>query len=78
MLPQAATEGVLQKKVFWNILEYSQENTCVGSLFNKVAACNFIKEDSITGVFLWILWNFKNICFEERQWMAAYVLSEIQ
>ena len=29
-LQEAATEGVLQKKLFLEILQYSQENTCAG------------------------------------------------
>ena len=34
---EAATGGVQLKKVFLNILEISQENTCIGAFFNKVA-----------------------------------------
>ena len=30
--PEAATRGVLYKKLFLEILQYSQENTCVGVL----------------------------------------------
>ena len=49
---EAATAGVLKKKLFFKISQYSQENNCVGvwgskSLFNKVAglqACNFIEK----------------------------------
>ena len=49
---EAATGGVLYKKVFLKIYQISQKNTCVGvwnykeSLFNEVAAnqaCNFTK-----------------------------------
>ena len=43
------------KKLFLKILQYSQENTYVGVTFNKVAelqACNVIKRDTNTGVFL--------------------------
>ena len=41
-LPEAATGSVLQKrcsskKVFLKICQNSQENTCVGIFFNKVA-----------------------------------------
>ena len=61
------------KKVFLEVSQNSQENTCARvSFFNKAAAwkhlcqslffdkvANFIKKrDSGTGVFMWILWNF--------------------
>ena len=42
------------KKVFLEISQNSQENTCARvSFFNKVAgkACNFIKKESLTQVF---------------------------
>ena len=45
--PEAATGGVSVKKVFLKVLQYSQKNTCVESLFNNVASlktCNFIKK----------------------------------
>ena len=43
---EAATRGVLQKKVFLKITQNLQENTCVGvSFLTKLhAACNFIKK----------------------------------
>ena len=44
------------------------------SSFNKIAglhACNFIKRDSNTGVFLSIFELFKNACFEEYLPAAA-------
>ena len=51
--PEAATGGVL--KVFLEILQNSQENTCTQSLFfNKVAGletCNFIKRETLAQVF---------------------------
>ena len=55
--------------MFLNILKTSQENTCVGVAFNKVAGlktCNFIKKDSKAGGFYGIFQNFKNTCFEEH------------
>ena len=58
---EAATGGVLWKKLFLKISQYSQENTCVGVSFNKTAGlkpCKFLKRDSNVGVFLWILRNF--------------------
>ena len=32
-ITEAATGGALWKKVFWKILQISQENTCVGVSF---------------------------------------------
>ena len=32
-IPEAATGGVLQKKVFLKIMQISQKNTCVGVSF---------------------------------------------
>ena len=38
MMTEAATKGVLHKKLFLKILQNSQENTCARvSYFNKVA-----------------------------------------
>ena len=59
---EAATRGVLCKKVFLEISQNSQENTCdrVSFLIKLQAwALQFyLKRDSGTGIFLWILWNF--------------------
>ena len=33
--PEAATRGVLQKKLFLKISQYSQENNCIGISFKK-------------------------------------------
>ena len=54
---EADTGGVLSKNLFLKISQYSQENICVGSLFNKVEGLTG-KRDCNTGVFLWILRNF--------------------
>ena len=45
---EAATRGVLWKKLFFKILQYSQESRRFAT---------FLKTDSKTGVFLWILQN---------------------
>ena len=47
---EAAAKGVLCKMMF---LEISQN-----WLQNFHEFHNFIKKDAVTGVFLWILWNF--------------------
>ena len=46
---EAATSGVLWKKVFLKIYQNSQDNTCIGTSFLK--ACNFIKKGIPTQVF---------------------------
>ena len=48
---EADTGGVLSKNLFLKISQYSQENICVGSLFNKVEGLTG-KRDCNTGVFL--------------------------
>ena len=64
---EAAAHSCSSKKVLLKISQNSQKNTCVGVFFhNKVAgieACNFIKKDSNSGVFLWTFKDFKNSCF---------------
>ena len=49
------------KKVFLEILQNSQENTCARVSFLiklQADACNFTEINSGPGVFLWILRNF--------------------
>ena len=50
---EAATGGVLQQKVFLEISQNSQEDTCASVSFsNKVAGpCNFIKKETLAQVF---------------------------
>ena len=51
---EAATKYILREKVFLEISQNSQENTCARVPFLiKLQAW-----DSCTGVLLWILWNF--------------------
>ena len=51
-IKEAATRGVLQEKVFLEILQNSQENTCTRvSFFTKLQACNFIKKETLALVF---------------------------
>ena len=40
-----------------------------GGLYKK--AGTLLKRDSNAGVFLWILWIFKNTYFEEHLWITA-------
>ena len=53
-MSEATTEGVLHKKLFLKISQNSQENTCA-----RVPFLILIKNDSGTGIFLWISGNFQ-------------------
>ena len=58
---EAVTGDALWKKVFLQILQISQENTCVGVFFYEVASlqpASFLKRDSNTSALLWSLQNF--------------------
>ena len=56
LYPEAATGGVLQEKVFLEILQNSQENTCARvSFLIKLQAWG---SDSVMNVSLWILRKF--------------------
>ena len=58
---EAATGGVLQKKLFLKVSQYSQENKCVSLFLIKLqvfSPASLLKRDSNTGVFLWILQIF--------------------
>ena len=57
--PGAATGSVLLEKVFLEIQQHLQENTCARVPFLiKPQVCSFIKKETGTGVFLSILQNF--------------------
>ena len=64
---EAATRGVAQKKLFLNILWYSQENTGVGVSFlikrQAVSPATLLKKDSNTDIYLWISANLLNTYF---------------
>ena len=50
---EAATGEVLWEKVFLEISQNSQENTCASLFFNKLYAppCNFIRKETLAQVF---------------------------
>ena len=57
-----------------NFFNIHRKTPVLESLFNNIAglqACNFIKRDSNTDAFLWILRNFRSTYFEEQLRMAA-------
>ena len=56
----------LQNRCSWIIHKFHRKKSVLESLFNKVAVlriCDFIKEDSGTGAFLWILWIIQEHLF---------------
>ena len=71
---EAATGGILQKKLFLKISQNSQKNTCsrVSFLIKlKALACYFLKKDTLTLVFSCEFYEiFKNTFFTEHlQWL---------
>ena len=52
LISEAATGGVLRKKVFLKILQNSQENTCAKVSFLIKLQANLIKKETLAQVFL--------------------------
>ena len=65
---EAATEGVLLKKVFLEISKNLQENTCARvSFIIKLHAWNFIKKESVAQVYCYEFCKIsKNTFFTEH------------
>ena len=57
-ISEAAIGSVPLEKVLLGISQNPQENTCARVSSKKVAGWGFIKNETGTGVFLWILRNF--------------------
>ena len=72
---EAATGGVLLKKVLLKFSQNSQENTRVGVSFLiklQASACNSIKKrDCEIGIFLWIWEIFNNTFFDRTPLVIA-------
>ena len=52
--------------MFLEVLQYSQENTCGGVSLKFLAACNFIRKETLAEVFFFKFCEiFKNTYFEE-------------
>ena len=65
---KAAARMCSSKQTFLKILQYSQENTCVGVFFfflklHAWKSATLLKWDSSTGVFLWIFRSFQEQLF---------------
>ena len=70
---EAPTRVVLWKKVFLEILQSSQENTCARvSFWIKLQAWNFIKKETLAQVFSGEFCEIsKNTFFTEHLWTTA-------
>ena len=73
--PEAATRSILQEKVFLEISQNSQENTCARVSFLiklQALACNFIKKETPTQVFSCEFYEIsKNTFFTKHLWATA-------
>ena len=68
--PEAATKGVPCKKVFLEISQNSQENTCVR--VSSLMACNFLKKETLAQVFSCEFCEIsKNTFFTGHLWTTA-------
>ena len=79
LLPEAATRGGPQIKLFLEISQNLQENICARVLLSKVAVLGLqlhLKRDSGTGVFLRILQNFWEHLFTEHLRTTASILRD--
>ena len=74
-MSEAATGGVMSEKVFLEISQNSQENTC-----SRVSglACSFIKKETLAQVFSCEFCEIsKNTFFTKHLWATASVISKI-
>ena len=59
ILQKQTPEVFYKKGVVRNFTKFTRKHLCQSLFFNKVAGLQlYLKRDSATGVFLWILWNF--------------------
>ena len=80
ILTEAATRGVLFKKVFLEISQNSQENTCarVSFLIKLQTLGNFIKKEALAQVFSCEFCEIsKNTFFTEHLWTTASTLTPL-
>ena len=75
---EAATRRVLWKKVFFEISQNSQENTCARvSFLIRLQVSNFIKREALAQVFSCEFYEIsKNTFFTEHLWTTASVFAE--
>ena len=73
---EAATGGVLYKKVFLQISQNFQENTCASVSFFKKK--DFIKKETLVQVFSWEFCKIcNNVFFTEHLWATASVENQL-
>ena len=83
-LSDTATGDIPQNELFLKILQVSQES--LSKKFAVLGACNFIKKDSSTGGFLWILLIIQEHLFLKstyerlvlKHWCGSYSLKMMQ
>ena len=72
VISEAATGGVLWKKLFLEILQNSRENTCARQV------CNFIKKETSAQVFSFKFCEIsQNTFLTEHLWATASVISSL-
>ena len=70
---EAATRGVLRKKVFLEIWQNLQENTCARVSF-LIKLRNFIKKEALVQVFSYEFCQIsENTIFSEHLWTTASI-----
>ena len=76
---EAATKGVLCKKLFLEISQNSQENTCARvSFLIKMQACNFIRKETLTQAFSGEFCEIsENTFFAEHVWSTASTIHSV-
>ena len=67
-----------EKGALRNFTKFKGKHLCQSLFFNKVAgyAWNFMKKETGTGVFLWILWNPKNTFLNITPMLADFAKNE--
>ena len=53
-------EVFCEKGVLYNFTKLTEKHQCQGLFFRCLGLQLYWKRDSVTGVFLWIFWKFKN------------------
>ena len=70
-------EIFFERRCSWKFRKFTGKHLCCSFFFQKSSrplACNFIKEDTPTQVFLWILQFFKNSFFHRTSSVGCFCL----
>ena len=80
IITEAAIRGALCKKVFVEISQHSQKNTCARASFLiklQAQACNFFKKEALAQVFSCECCDIsKNTFFTEHVWKTASIIRQ--